>query len=60
MWQGDNGGPLTIGEGDDLVNLSIVSFGSKKGCAKGYPVGCTATPYYLDWISDKTGIPIKD
>jgi len=51
---------MTIGEGANLVNLGIVSFGSVSGCAQGDPVGYTATPHYLEWISTKTGIPIKE
>jgi len=58
--QGDSGGALTIGEGTDLVSVGIVSFGSSEGCSSGRPGGYTAVPYYLDWVFNKTGIPIKE
>jgi len=51
---------LNLGEGSNIVSLGIVSFGSDEGCAKGYPVAFTSVAHYVDWISDKTGILIKD
>jgi len=57
---GDSGGALTIGEGANLVNLGLVSFGSRHGCAQGDSVGFTATPHFVEWISNKTGVPIKE
>jgi len=51
---------MTIGEGENLVNLGVVSWFPSKGCFSRYLVGFTSTPHYLDWISNKTGIPIKE
>jgi len=59
-FQGDSGGALTLGEGASLVELGIVSYGAADGCAQGYPLGFTAVPHFVDWISNKTGIPIKE
>lgn len=53
---GDSGGPLTGGTGDDLVLRGIVSFGHVGGCAQGDPDGFTRVDQYVDWIKDKTGI----
>jgi len=51
---------MTFGAGANLVYLGIVSFGSFRGCAQGDPVVFTATPQYIEWISNKTGILINE
>ena len=51
---------MTIGDGKNLVYVGLVSFGSYRGCGKGDPVGFTAVPHFVEWISNKTGIPIKE
>ncbi|XP_011185103.2 brachyurin [Zeugodacus cucurbitae] len=51
---GDSGGPLVLESSKVLVGLT--SFGSKAGCAKGYPAAFTRVTSYLDWIKQKTGI----
>jgi len=58
--QEDSGGAVTIGEGENLVQVGIVSYGSSRGCAKGFPLGFAAVPYFVEWVSEKTGIPIKE
>jgi len=57
--QGDGGGAVTIG-GENLMEVGIVSYGTSRGCAKGYPMGFTAVPHFVDWVSNKTGIPVED
>lgn len=58
---GDSGGPLVFTEADGEKTLvGIVSFGSILGCEKGYPSVYTRVTSYLDWISTKTEIPIRD
>lgn len=51
--QGDSGGPLVLFSGR-LVG--VTSFVSKAGCQSGYPVAFSRVSYYLNWISDYTGI----
>ncbi|KAG5673370.1 hypothetical protein PVAND_003426 [Polypedilum vanderplanki] len=57
---GDSGGPLTMKEAGNHVQLGIVSFVSSRGCAIGDPSGYTKVGKYLDWISAKTGIIIRN
>jgi len=49
-----------MGEGANLVQVGIVSYNTSSGCTFGYPVGLIATAHFLDWVSNKTGIPIKE
>merc|ERR1711970_1547605 len=61
---GVSGGPLVTkagskkSAGQKWNQVGIVSFGSSRGCEVGYPAGFTRTEYYLDWISQETGIKI--
>jgi len=60
---GDSGGPLNMkssakGAGDKWTQVGVVSFGASAGCEVGYPAGFSRTEYYLDWISDNTGLVI--
>ena len=55
------GGGLTMGEGANLVHLGVAAMcPAVPGCERGYPMGFVATPHFVDWISSKTGIPIKE
>ncbi|XP_054084641.1 serine protease 1 [Zeugodacus cucurbitae] len=51
---GDSGGPLVLASSN--VQVGLTSFGSKAGCAKGYPAAFTRITSYLDWIKQQTGI----
>ncbi|CAD7082532.1 unnamed protein product [Hermetia illucens] len=47
---GDSGGPLAYGSGDNRVVIGLTSYGSASGCEKGYPAVFTRVGSYLDWI----------
>lgn len=51
---GDSGGPLVLE--NTKVQIGLTSFGSKNGCAKGYPAAFTRITSYLEWIKSTTGI----
>jgi len=58
---GDSGGPLVKRESDGTVtHIGVVSFVSSRGCGSGAPSGYDRTASFLDWISAKTGIAIRD
>jgi hypothetical protein len=42
------------------VLTGVVSFVSIRGCAYGDPSGFTRVGSYLQWISDNTGIKIRE
>lgn len=54
---GDSGGPL-ISSDNSLIGLT--SFGSSRGCEKGYPQVFTRISYYQQWIKEITGIECKN
>lgn len=55
--QGDSGGPLTVPSDDgSVVQIGLTSFGCKDGCTVGCPVGFTRVNYFLDWLSQTTGV----
>nr|AYV99595.1 venom polypeptide [Dolopus genitalis] len=58
--QGDSGGPLAIedSKGSNTV-VGLTSYGKVYGCEKGYPVIFTRVSFYLNWIHEKTGIPVQ-
>jgi len=58
---GDSGGPLNTksgmkAAGQQWTQVGVVSFGASAGCEVGYPAGFSRTEYYLDWISQNTGL----
>lgn len=55
---GDSGGPLVLTDGS-RTQVGVVSFGSSRGCDAGDPAGFTRVTWYLDWISENTGIGIR-
>ena len=57
--QGDSGSSLQhpISEGGEKwIQTGVVSFGAANGCADDHPNGYTRIAYYLDWISQVTGL----
>ena len=50
------GGPLVFNSGDTLIQVGVVSFGNKAGCAVGYPGAFGRVSSFHDWIQKKTGI----
>ena len=56
--EGDSGGPMNYIVNGVYVTRGIVSFGSSAGCDSGAPDAFTRVEYFLDWISDHTGIAI--
>ncbi|XP_055708064.1 collagenase-like [Phlebotomus papatasi] len=59
--QGDSGAGLSIVESDgQKTTIGILSFGSGLGCFSGRPAVYTNVAPYLTWISDVSGIPIRD
>lgn len=57
---GDSGSPLVVTDKDGQRTLiGIVSFGSTFGCEKGFPSVYTRVTSFIDWISTKTGIPVR-
>lgn len=58
---GDSGGPLFMEKNDTKPTLvGMVSFVSERGCTVGDPQGFTRVGSYLEWISNITGIAIRD
>lgn len=62
-FQGDTGGPLTL-TGKSVAGTpnarqclaGIASFFSSAGCEKGVPAGGTRIAYFIDWITQETGV----
>lgn len=52
--QGDSGGPLVV-PGENPLLVGVVNFGSKRGCAKGFPSVFARVSEFVDWIEEKTG-----
>ncbi|XP_039435119.1 collagenase-like [Culex pipiens pallens] len=52
--QGDSGGPLVV-SGQNPLLVGVVNFGSKHGCAVGFPSVFARVSEFVDWIEDKTG-----
>jgi len=58
---GDSGGPMVVTDRDGQpTQVGIVSFGIALGCEFGFPGVFSRVTSYVDWISEKTGIPIPD
>ncbi|KAJ8889049.1 hypothetical protein PR048_008543 [Dryococelus australis] len=58
---GDSGGPLVIEEADgERTQIGVVSFGLALSCQIGWPAAYTRVSSYMDWVSQVTGIPIRD
>lgn len=55
---GDSGGPLTIAENNEFVQIGIVSFSMNNGCGAGFPMGYVRTTSFLNWIAWQTGIEL--
>ncbi|KAF2895634.1 hypothetical protein ILUMI_10544 [Ignelater luminosus] len=51
---GDSGGPLSIAQNDNPLQVGLVSFGSGAGCEKGYPTVYTNVARYSDWIAQNS------
>ena len=47
---GDSGGPLSIGSGGGRQLIGITSFGSDRGCQRGYPAGFARVTSFNSWI----------
>ncbi|KAF2881376.1 hypothetical protein ILUMI_24819 [Ignelater luminosus] len=52
---GDSGGPLIEKVNNTWVQVGVVSFVHRAGCASGNPSGYARVQYYLDWITQITG-----
>lgn len=44
------------GTGGEQIQVGLVSFGASRGCTLGWPVGYTNVAYFIDWLSETTGI----
>ncbi|XP_035909434.1 brachyurin-like [Anopheles stephensi] len=53
---GDSGGPLTVTENGQSVQIGVVSFVAAVGCEAGFPSGYVRTTHFRDWIRDQTGV----
>ena len=58
--QGDSGGPGAWNNHGEWIQLGIVSFVSSKGCAHGHPSGFTRVTSYLRWISQNSGVALRN
>jgi len=58
---GDSGGPLNVQEGPgQYMTVGVASFVSSAGCeSEIFPHVYARVTYYMDWISENTGIPIE-
>jgi secreted trypsin-like serine protease len=50
MFQGDNGGPLVIGNQPNYTLIGVVSFVSDGQCASGKPTGFARITSFREWI----------
>jgi hypothetical protein len=57
-FKGDSGGGLVVDDNGTKKVQGVVSFGTKS-CQSSNPQCYAKVAYYLQWINDKTGIPIK-
>nr|AYV99607.1 venom polypeptide [Dolopus genitalis] len=56
---GDSGGPLVMQDEDGKFSqIGVNSFVAFEGCSSGRPSGYARLSKFLDWIHEKTGIPI--
>uniref|UniRef100_A0A8W7PUL3 Peptidase S1 domain-containing protein n=2 Tax=Anopheles coluzzii TaxID=1518534 RepID=A0A8W7PUL3_ANOCL len=46
----DSGGPLTVQDSGESLQVGVVSFGSSGGCDNGVPTVFARVTYYLEWI----------
>merc|ERR1719439_34468 len=58
---GDSGGPLNLQEEPgQYMTVGVTSFVSSAGCeSEIFPHVFARVTYYMDWISENTGIPIE-
>ena len=55
--QGDSGGPLVVRDGDEWVQVGVVSWGAS--CAKPGKYGVyTRTGAFADWVNETTGLTL--
>ena len=55
--QGDSGGPLVVRDGDEWVQVGVVSWGA--GCAKPGKYGVyTHTGAFAEWVNETTGLTL--
>lgn len=50
----DSGGPLTVQDNAESLQIGVVSFGSSGGCDDGTPTVFARITYYLGWIEDNS------
>ncbi|KXJ80487.1 hypothetical protein RP20_CCG024819 [Aedes albopictus] len=53
---GDSGGPLTVQEDGESLQVGVVSFGSSAGCAIGRPSVYARVTHFLDWILENSDV----
>lgn len=46
----DSGGPLTVQDNGESLQVGVLSFGPLAGCESGIPTVYARVTYYLDWI----------
>lgn len=51
-----SGGPLTIRDNGQSVQVGVVSFGSPQGCERGFPDGYARVSTFHSWINSVTPI----
>jgi len=54
MFQGDSGGALVVGSGNNYTQIGVVSFVASAGCASGAPSGYARVTSFVDWIRANT------
>uniref|UniRef100_A0A182PK66 Peptidase S1 domain-containing protein n=1 Tax=Anopheles epiroticus TaxID=199890 RepID=A0A182PK66_9DIPT len=53
---GDSGGPLTVTENGQSVQIGVVSFVAAVGCEAGLPSGYVRTTHFRNWIREQSGV----
>lgn len=56
---GDMDGPLVFQDNSAWRQIWVISFHSARGCETTDPTGYVRVAYFLDWISNETGIVIE-
>ncbi|XP_058058452.1 brachyurin-like [Anopheles bellator] len=53
---GDSGGPLTVDENGQSLQIGVVSFVAAVGCEAGLPSGYVRTTHFREWIRQQSGV----
>ncbi|XP_058462398.1 brachyurin-like [Malaya genurostris] len=56
---GDSGGPVTVQDGPNTVQIGVFSFGPASHCLSEIPIVCARVSHFLDWIQANSDVIIE-